>query len=52
MYSVLINTGRYDALLKLAVWMEGFCASVQDEKTGYYIRAAAMAEAMIATVCL
>ena len=50
MYSVLINTGRYDALLKLAVWMEGFCASVQDEKTGYYIRAAAMAEAMIATV--
>lgn len=49
MFSVLINTGKYDELLGLATWMEGFCLSVQDGKSSYYIRAAAATEAMIAT---
>lgn len=50
MYSVLINIGKYDDLLRFAIWMEGFCLSVQDGKVSYYIRAEAITEAMIATV--
>lgn len=50
MHSVLINIGKYDELLKLALWMEQFCLSLQDGKASYYIRAEAMAEAMIATI--
>lgn len=49
MYSVLINTGKYDDLLCFALWMEQFCSSVQDGRISYYIRAKAITEAMIAT---
>lgn len=50
MYSVLINTGKYDDLLKLAAWMERFCLSLEDGKASYYVRAEAMIETMNATV--
>lgn len=49
MYSVLINTEKYNDLLELAVWMESFCLSLSDKAAGYYIRAVAITEAMIAT---
>lgn len=48
MYSVLINSRKYEELLKFAFWMEGFCLSVQDGKSGYYVRAEAITDAMIA----
>lgn len=50
MYSVLINIGKYEESLRLAIWMEQLCSSVQGGTVGYYVRAEAIAEAMIATV--
>lgn len=50
MLSIQINQGKYEEALKLSTWMEHFCSSVQDGKASYYIRAQAMAEAMVATV--
>lgn len=48
MYSVLINSRKYEELLKFAFWMEGFCLSVQNGKSSYYVRAEAITDAMIA----
>ncbi len=49
-YNILINTKRYAELLMLAEWMKNVCKEAAAEESSYFIRAAAMTEALIATV--
>lgn len=49
-WATLIFTGRYDEALETSKWMRQLCVSVADEESSFFLRAAAIVDAMMVTI--
>ena len=49
-WATLLFTGRYNEALETSKWMKQLCVSVADEESSYFLRAAAIIDAMMVTL--
>ena len=49
-WATLLFTGRYEEALETSKWVKQLCVSVADEESSYFLRAAAIVDAMMVTL--
>lgn len=49
-WATLLFTGKYEEALETSKWMKQLCVSVADEESSYFLRAAAIIDAMMVTL--
>ena len=49
-WAALLFKGKYDEALETSEWIKQLCVSVADEESSYYLRAAAIIDAMMVTL--